>query len=198
MATWLAAVGTIGAVVVVLTAEWWWRKLHGPRLRLSFGADADYQTFTIVTDNQTGKAVGGAHYIRVKVQNSRKATAEKCRAYLVNIEKFNDAEDNFESTLFCDSIRLKWSCMGRDSDSVTPLDLPNGVNQFVDLIETQQGHSVFSIQMHPHMNRYEYLQAEKGIFRFTVLVTGNRVVPKKIPIIFEWSGVWDEFKAYRG
>ena len=198
MATWLAAIGTIGAVVVVLTSEWWWTKLHGPRLRLSFGRGPDYQTNTMVTDSQTGKAVGTANYIRVKVQNSRKAVAKKCRAYLINIEKFDETKNKFDSTLFCDSIRLKWSCMGNDADSVAPLDLPNGVNQFVDLIETRLGHPFFTIQMHPHMNRYEYLTSEKGILRFTVLVTGNRVAPKRIPIIFEWTGVWNEFDAYRG
>ena len=198
VATWLTAAGTIGAVIAALTSEWWWAKLHGPRLRLSFSTGPDYQTNTIITDSSTGKTVGTACYIRVKVKNSRKAVAKKCRAYLINIEKFDETENKFDSTLFCDSIRLKWSCMGRDSDPVTPLDLPNGVNQFVDLIETRLDHPFFSIQMHPHMNRYDYLTAEKGIFRFTVLVTGNRVEPRKIKVIFEWDGVWNEFKAYRG
>jgi len=198
IATWLTAAGTISVVIAALTSEWWQAKLFGPVLELSFGASPDYQTSTFHTDNHSGKATCTAHYIRVKVFNTRKAVAKSCRAYLIDVEKFNKDENAFESTIYCDSIRLNWSCQGKLDRGTGSLDLPNGVSQFVDVVATRSDHPLFEMQMYPQLNRYAHLFSEKGIFQFTILVTANRVKPKKIRIIFEWTGVWSEFKAYRG
>lgn len=198
IAVWLTAFGTIGVVFYALTSEWWQAKFFGPVLELSFEDDPAYITRTWESVSGSNEPVCVAFYVRVKVQNRRKAVAKKCQAYLINVEKFDKNQNTFKPTIYCDSIRLSWSCQPTLDSGYKALDLPNKVNQFVDVVATRSHHPFFEMQLNPSMNRYASLFIENGIFQFTILVTGNRVTPKKIKIIFGWSGVWDKFKAYKG
>jgi hypothetical protein len=137
-------------------------------------------------------------YIRVKATNIRRAIAKKCRAYLVAVEKF-DSDGKFQPTIYCDSIPLAWSCRGDQAHD--PLDLPNGVAQFIDVASTRSlknASSTFRVEIKPTPYRYVDLFAQQGTFQFTIQVSGENVKPVFIKIVLVWRGVWNYYEASLG
>jgi hypothetical protein len=117
--------------------------------------------------------------------------AKDCRAFLVQIEKKDD-DGNFYQ-IFQDSIQAQWAC--RSGQGFSSIDLPTGINQFVDVISTMKGVNriIPKIEMLPF--RYENIFSENGMFRYTVQVSGQEVEPKFIRFLFRWRGQWDDFKV---
>jgi hypothetical protein len=105
-------------------------------------------------------------------------------------------DGNFESTGYIDSIQLKWSARGEDA--LNGLDLPKGVNQFVDVIMTQETISNFIPQTAISLFRYDEIWKREGAFRFTVLVSGDGVKPEVVKIRLVWRGRWDDFEVDAG
>jgi hypothetical protein len=121
--------------------------------------------------------------------------ARECRGYLVGLEERND-KGEFEKTEYCDSTMLHWSAQ-RDETKYLPLHIPEGVNQFLDVIALEEHKKHFTPQLHVILNRYKYLLQRTGVFRFTVQVVADNVNPKTIKLIFEWPGDMKNFKVYR-
>jgi hypothetical protein len=177
--------------------------LFGPKLKLEFGngqefktrtpEDATFREVTWVTSHHE------AFYIRIKATNERRAIAKGCRAFLVAIEKM-DEDSAFKPTIYCDSIPLTLSCQDEDQ-RYTPLDLPNGVSQFVDVVSTRNLSGMspcFRPEIQVTPQRYVDLFQEHGTFRFTVQVSGENVKPVSIRVAFRWQGIWDDCTAYSG
>jgi hypothetical protein len=136
-----------------------------------------------------------AIYIRIKVTNEKPRLARACRAYLVNVETNSEATD-FVSTLYADSIQLAWSCQVPGSER-NPLDLPNGVSQYVDVIATSKTNNTFAPQISPFPFRYHQLYSPKSeTYRLTIQVSGDGIEPKVLRLIFVWKGQWDTAEAY--
>jgi hypothetical protein len=139
---------------------------------------------------------GEAVYIRVEVMNEKRRLAKQCRAYLVNVEVQN-GRNEFEPTIYVDSIQLAWSCRenGKEREAV---DLPNGVSQYIDVLATYKSSNCFTPQISPFPFRYEelFINSPKT-FRFTVQVSGDGVDPVFTTIIFSWKGQWDDFEVHQ-
>lgn len=97
-------------------------------------------------------------------------------------------------TIYCDSIRLKWSARGA-SEPCAALDLPHGANQFIDLVSTRSTSKDYRPELEVHLNRYRNLFAEHGTLLFTVLVTSDDATPQTIKVKSQWAGDWDRFIA---
>lgn len=191
--------GAIGFASAVL-AEPLRRWLFSPSLALSFGEGPDYRSRTpeqaIVRDDSTSTVTVEsnhvAEYVRIKVVNNSRTLAKACRAYLVRVEKKEESGD-FRPTFFVDSIPLAWSC--REKFAIEPVDIPNGVAQFIDLVSVRSVSSSFKLHVHPLPFRYSGLTMDKGTFRFTVQVAGENSNPKFIQVIFAWNGRWEKYNA---
>lgn len=165
------------------------QRLFRPVLRLCFSGGEDCVART--------PTAGGSEavYIRVKVTNEKPRVARACRAYLVNVET-KAAASGFVSTLYADSIQLAWSCQVPGSER-NPLDLPNGVSQYVDVIATNQASNGFAPQVSPFPFRYAQLfTATAQTYRLTIQVSGDGLEPKILRLIFVWKGQWDTTDAY--
>ncbi len=130
------------------------------------------------------------YYIRLRVINTHRFIAKGCSPYLVNIEK--EEEGKFSKTGYCDSIPLAWSCQS-EKDRFVPMDIPKGVNQYIDVLNTNMYSDSFNPQIMAMPFRYQPLFKEKGKFRFTVEVCAENITPTKTAFVFEWNGVWNEF-----
>lgn len=165
------------------------QRFFRPELELRFSGREDAIT-------KTG-TVGGAQavYVRVQVRNKRPKIARGCRAYLVNIET-KSATGKFEPTAYVDSIQLAWSCrmLGNERD---PIDIPNGVSQYIDVIATSNISSHFAIQIAPFPVRYNALHSPNPhTYRYTIQVAGDGAEPEVIKLVFVWKGRWDDVEAY--
>jgi len=195
--TIIGAVLGFGAAIFVEPIKKW---VYGPKLELSFNTTPEFQTEThehleiksIENPNKDQISYHKARYIRIKVTNTKSALAKGCRAYLVKVEKCHD-DGNFHETIYCDSISLAWSCRG--DQRFLPVDIPKGVNQFVDLLSTREISNDYKpeIQFFPY--RYRNLFKEHGTFRFTIQVSGENVNPVFIKVMFAWNGAWDQYSS---
>jgi hypothetical protein len=178
-----------GAFVVVL-AEIVRHRLFKPNLRIVFKEiSAAYIARTKET-YEAGKT-REAYYVRVKVTNKSRILARKCRAYLINIEK-RDNGRKFDPTVYRDSIQLAWSCQPPDY-RYKGIDIPKGVNQFLDVVVTRQGLNEFDPQIIVKPYRYLDLFRETGEFRLTIQVYAAGADPATLKLIFRWEGQWDKF-----
>ncbi|MBA7628513.1 hypothetical protein ES703_36001 [subsurface metagenome] len=173
---------------------------YGLRLEASFGDSPEFQTETSehrITrspedPNKEQISYHKASYIRIKVTNTKAALAKGCRAYLVKVEKQHD-DGNFCDTIYCDSIPLAWSCRGEQR--FLPVDVPEGVNQFVDLLSTREVSTDYKPEIQFRIYRYTDLFKEHGTFRFTVQISGENVDPIFIKVVFVWDGSWDKYSC---
>lgn len=186
LATYLA--GFASAVFAEPVRRWLFR----PELELDLDASAgQYVTRTVESGSQ-GRFGSEAYYIRFRVHNKKKIVATKCRAYLVNVER--EDGDVFKPTVYCDSIQLAWSARGEGTyDSI---DLHNGVFQFVDVVSTRPTLPNFSLSLFVIPNIYALTILHRtGRYRLTAVVSGENVKPKRIQIVFNWTGQWDGFEV---
>lgn len=190
------AIGFASAIFAEPVRRW----LFSPTLALSFEESLDYKARTPeqVIDQDPKQSTVQIHstheaeYVRIKVINTSRPLAKEIRAYLVGIEK-KQADGTFASTLYCDSIPLAWSCRG--DQAYGPIDLPNGVSQFIDVVTVRSISSAFRLEVKPMPQRYVGFLQDQGTFRFTVQVSGENVKPVFQRIQFTWVGVWDKYEA---
>lgn len=195
--TLVGAVLGFGAAVFAEPLRLW---IYRPKLKLAFDESPGCRARTL----EQGQIDGGpvpvystheADYLRVKVINQKPSIAKNCRAYLVAIEQA-DKQGKFKPTLYIDSIPLPWAC--RAEEAYNPLDLPQGIVQFIDVISTRSISPEFRPEIKPFPFRYMELFQQHGKFRFTVQVSGENIEPVFIKVVFDWSGVWDKYEASQG
>ncbi len=190
---WMTIIaGGVGGIIVFVFGKLWnlvsW-KLTRPKLKVEF--DKKIQgCISHTTANGTPSV-----YIRMRATSyGRFAVAARgCRAYLTNVEKRNK-KGEFESTVYCDSIRLAWSCQGLRPEQFRPMDIPRKVNQYIDIVSLFQGASKFCIHWEILLNRYLGLLKQKGAFLFTVHVHAENARPAECKLLFTWSHPWDGSK----
>lgn len=186
----------VAGFLIAVFAEPLRQKLFKPDLDVEFVDSRDYVTLTPESRNNPHIK---AYYIRVKVTNRKRILARDCRTYLINIEK-KDEKGKFLPTVYCDSIPLAWS-LQYEGEQYRGLDIAKGVEQFVDIIKTIKARNdanSFYPQIMVTPFRYENLFRETGTFRFTIQVSAANTDPKNIKLIFDWKGVWDDFKVEKG
>ena len=190
------AIGFASAIFAEPLRRW----IFSPKLLVSFEDSTDYRARTPETATYRDPAASAvpvhsnheAEYVRVKVVNDARPLAKECRAYLIGIEKQQN-NGAFAPTIYCDSIPLAWSC--RDDMAYEPVDLPNGVAQFIDLLSVRSISDEYRLEIKPLPQRYVGFLRDKGTFRFTVQVSGENAKPVFITVLFTWNGTWDEYDA---
>ncbi|MCK4822519.1 hypothetical protein KA005_42535, partial [bacterium] len=85
------------------------------------------------TPDVSRNTVTDAHYVRIRITNVGRQIAKQCRAYLVNVEKWVESNNDFEPTVYCDSLQLPWSARGSTEEAYRPIDLSRDIKQFVDI-----------------------------------------------------------------
>jgi hypothetical protein len=185
-----AYLGFLGGFLIAIFAEPLRQALFRPKLKLEFYSNEDCVT---PTPESNPKGIHDAFYIRIKVTNTKSRLAQKCRAYLVRVEKLG-VDNIFSPTEYCDSIQLAWAC--KDTQAYEALDLPRGIAQFVDVVSTRSiAPNNFKPEIRPLPFRYISLFQQTGTFRFTIQVSGDGIKPRFIQIIFDWKGSWNSFEA---
>ncbi len=187
---WMAIIaGCIGGIVVFVFGKLWnlvsW-KLTRPKLKVEF----DKKTQGCISyTTANGRPVV---YFRMKATSYGRlaATACGCRAYLTNIEKRNE-KGEIESTGYCDSIRLAWSCQGLRPEQFRPMDIPREVNQYIDVVSLPKDVNLFRLHLEVTPNRYTKIFQQTGTFLFTVHVHAENASPVKCKFIFTWRHPWD-------
>jgi len=191
--SWFSALAPLGSFVLgfitAVFAEPVRQRFFRPELELSFSGGEDTLTRT--------STVGGSEavYVRVRVQNKKPKLARACRAYLVNVERKND-DGRFAPTAYVDSIQLAWSCQTPGNERA-PIDLPNGVSQYMDVVATSSITNTFALQISPFPVRYTVLLSPKPeTYRYTLQVAGDGAEPTILKLVFMWKGKWDDVGAY--
>jgi hypothetical protein len=161
------------------------RKWTEPKLRVEF--DQNIRGCITYTTTNDGRL---AATVRMKATNHGKRAARGCVTYLTNVEKQNENGD-FESTGYCDSIRLAWSCQEQRSGRFGPMDIPREVNQYIDIVSLGEKDNNFHLQLEIFLNRYSKLFQETGTFLFTVHVHAENANPEKCQLVFIWRHPWD-------
>lgn len=185
--------GAIGGALAFVGGDYLLRWLHKPSLLLEFRDNKDCKSPTPMNKDDVETE---GYYIRIKVTNENRHIAKDCRAYLINFER-KDENNGFVRTEYCDSIPLGWSCRDK-KDRFRGIDIPRGINQYVDVIATVKDSSVYIPQIMVPPYRYSKLFEKKGIFQFTIQVTADDANPKTIKLILNWKGDWDNFDVYPG
>jgi hypothetical protein len=184
-----SAVGFLGGFFTALFAEPLRRWLYAPKLALTFGTSIDFLTRTPESSGIPGIALHDALYVRIKVVNTRSSLAKSCRAYLVNVER-KDSSGRFEPTEYCESLQLAWSSQAEQAFGA--FDLPRDVPYFVDIFSTRSTNRAFSLATKATPLRYQQMLLTPGVYRFTVVVSGDEVKPAAIRPAVSWTGAWDE------
>jgi hypothetical protein len=182
----------LGALIA-LYLPFFRRLIWGPKLSLFFdknidGCIAKTPIELIMTNGERIETEG--YYIRVMVKNEKYLLARDCRAFLVNIEK-KEEDNKFHSTVYYDSIQAQWAC--RSGQGFSGIDLPRGLNQFIDVIGTIKDNPNIDLKIDSKIFLHRPLLSEIGTFRYTIQVSGNELNPVKIKFIFKWNGKWDDF-----
>lgn len=191
---WMTIIaGCIGGIIVFVFGKLWdfvsW-KLKRPKLKVEFDKKTQ-GCISYTTANGTPVV-----YVRMKVTSyGRFATeARGCRAYLTNIEKQNE-KGEFESTAYCDSIRLAWSCQGpQRTEQFRPMDIPREVNQYIDVVSLLKNVNLFRLHLEVTPNRYIKMFMQTGTFLLTVHVHAENASPVKCKLIFTCRNAWDGSK----
>lgn len=189
--SWIA--GLISGSLIAIFAEPIRQRLYRPRLVLDFDASADCLSKTPMREGD--RSLLGL-VVRIKVRNESNAIARDCRAYLIDVEQASDI-GTFTSTVYCDSLQLGWSCHVEEDRRFGGIDIPRGVNQFVDVVATKENVSVLIPQIRPIPYRYVDLFQMMGEFRWTLQVSAAGTNPATIRLILRWAGLWDRIEVQR-
>jgi hypothetical protein len=179
-------VSFLGGFCTALFAEPIRRWIYQPKLSMEFG---DTSHFLTRTPETTGEASYEAIYVRVKIVNTKATLAKSCRAYLVNIEQKNPS-GNYEPTEYCESLQLGWAVHAKPYIGI---DLATDVPFFVDIFSTRSSSPAFKPQVELIPMRYNELFSTAGVYRLTVLVSGDGVKPARMYLELKWSADWENF-----
>jgi hypothetical protein len=129
---------------------------------------------------------GSAYYVRVKVVNTGRRTAERCSGYLANVEQWTG--DMFRETVYADDLRLVWS-HNPERDS---MDLLPGVPHWLDVLSTRQALETFFLQTNPPVPKYGTVTWAPTVYKFTINVFAEDTEPSQAFVFLDWRGKWDD------
>ncbi len=190
--------GMFGGFLIAVFAEPVRRLIWAPKLDVSFRDSEDFIAHTqertkyyspvaplapLVT-NEWHEAI----YLRFRVENTRRALAKSCRAYLVNVER-RGPSGTFEATNYAESLQLAWA--SHEDAPFEALDLPKDVPHFVDVVSSRQTSEALQPSVRSWPARYQGVFSDPGEYRVTIVVCGDGVPPKRRRLLLSWPGTWD-------
>jgi hypothetical protein len=132
-ASWVAAVGTVSAVVFALWFQWWRARQRRPQLTMEFDDDADRANVEQQADSPQEPKTYRSHWIRPRVMNKRgKDSAEDVEVLLVGVKALDhEPGTSLEppSERLLEGLPLRWSELNS-----TKASLPPGTTRRFDLL----------------------------------------------------------------
>lgn len=184
----LSLASFVVGVLTAIFAEPIRQRIYRPKLELTFENNNCFVTET----DEGNPPTHHARYIRVKATNVKARIAKDCRAYLIAIDR-RGPTGSWDTTEFCESLQLDWSA--RPGASQSAFDLSQDVPFFIDVVSTREKAISFQPALAFTPYRFQHLFSPPGIYRFTILVTGDNIKPARLSISFKWTGVWDQFEV---
>lgn len=128
------ALGALLGVLGNVLTEWLKRTWFSGKIETFFNNDLNVDFVARVSQDGSGQI--SSVWVRVLVKNiKKKAVARRCRAYLTDMNWRTKAGKERQMPVG-DSLPLIWS---NNSDETAAIDIPFGVNQFVDIIAVYAG-----------------------------------------------------------
>lgn len=188
--------GALGGGVLTLIGQELLAFCRRPKILIEYGDAPEYCTPSPIAwpwDNPDRRPVElESIFVRSKIKNSGRSVAKSCRAYMTHVARTNKDGTRFEIK-GQDSMQIPWSLRDGEVDAI---DLPPGINQFVDIcftISRDLPHKLFpAARLFPKRLRESWNQP--GRFNITVMVTGEGFDPISKVICFEWDGPWDQIR----
>jgi hypothetical protein len=131
------------------------------------------------------KTVCQSCYIRFFVKNNTPFFAKQCKAFVTSIEKLDETNGHYKIISY-DPLQLTWS----HYDVKGAVDLPGYFGRFCDLIYTRSDHKRMEISSDWKIYMLDETFEKIGQYRFSVMVVGENVRPKKFSIVIKWNGHW--------
>jgi len=109
-----------------------------------------------------------------------------------DVVKLEEVHPSGTTTLsFFDSVVLPWPLWDH-----SPRDIPKGVNQFFDVVRVRKNEPGWSFMWREKFTNLAGLSKYQGTYRFTVLVTGDGVIPDGCKIDMHCDGKdWQSLRA---
>lgn len=137
-----------------------------------------------------------AIYYRVRLVNQGRSIARSVRLFLTNME-IRSTDRPWSNPGYADTLMLPWSCRGESK--FNSVDLPRGVPYFADLVSSRDSESgTLRMEVDGWPVRYNDIIAQRGIFRFTVMATGENFHPISTSIVVTWNGHWKDLRMTQG
>jgi hypothetical protein len=188
----VAAAGIAGAVfggfiggITPHLVTWYLR----PRLRIDC-LDKDENVVVSEDPGDGGRRTENL-WVRARVRNTGRLRAEKCQAFLTSLHEVR-ADGSVSASLIKDSKLLRWAGGSKD-----PLDVPPGVEYYVDLLKVSKAVSgwgmLFGIFRHQHK---EKLESYSGTYQLQLMISGNNAAPQRCAINVEYKQDWHTLRAW--
>lgn len=188
------------SVLATLGVQAFVRHWTAPRLRVEFREDDECFLLRTQEVGRQGFPRSDARFLRVRISNTGRRTAKKCRVHLVNWERRH--QDRWAPTAprYCDSIPLKWSYES-DDVALAGIDISPGTWRFADVLSASapevppEDPLKFRFQTPSFPTYCEDLLDRTDRFRLTIQASGEDVEARRIRIEFRWKGNWRSFEA---
>jgi hypothetical protein len=187
-ATWLSAIGTLGAVLIALFLQpglRWWRR-----------------PVVVLEPNVSPFAVGGSTpgirvYVRLLVRNTGRGPAQDVQAHLLECRPaayLADRDDRLGQTKFL--VPLRWAFTDDDTALVPPR-----AARFVDVMELRaEAPKLARLTTIPSPKEGRVLRSQEKPLELWLSVVGRELRPTvwhaRVKHDGDWDGSWDTFAAY--
>lgn len=191
---WMIAVGTVGAVLVALFWSTFLGYLRRPELVIAYEPREPFCRPTDMVDIDDGSVVP-SFWIRVKVSNGGRSTAQGCKGRLVAV-----CSEDGEARPDRDSMLLRWALAGMSEEhQLEPLDLAPKEWDFLNVVyaTSRRADAVF-IATDPRSRPGFATLLEAGrTHRITVAVYADNAAWTRAEFIVRYDGTLDSLAMSR-
>lgn len=188
IATCFAAVGTVLTVVIALCRDFFYERWVRPKLKIGFDPVERRSNLDLVT---VGPIDDRVHWVRLRVSNAGRRSAEKVEVFLLRCER----RDGAGTQTPVNERPLSWSGV-REPDDVTRITrtiIPPGVTRHIDLLSIQKedGEAKASLRVVPvpREDRHKFLRGE---FQIELVLAAQDVNARLYKGSIAYDGGWAE------
>lgn len=203
LAQWVSGVGTVLAVIVALSREWWVKWFHKPSLTATCHRESPWTTkVRFFVNNSSGPWAGESYFIRAQVENTGNVSAENVQVYVSKLAKFGPGGKAEEIQTFL-PMNLRWAHSPQGSRGAFLDRLSPGMAAFCDVVAicdpAANRHWPLPTSTPPSTTlAVLQLEAETrdrvlgpGRYQLTLRIAAANVRPIERAFEFSHTGVWD-------
>ena len=177
-------VGAFLTFVVERAREWFYRAKLCPDFRPDDGR-------CIADSSATTSAQ--CRWARISIVNRGRTYLRQCQAFVTNVEQEQSGRWITTDPQFIDPLALEWAATPRYT-RYKPRDLPRGVEFFITIVASTasaSGAGELTLSVDHLPDRLKTLFKPGHRYRITAIITGDKVKPKTISVIVNWTGNWN-------